>query len=207
MEIINISLVCDGSSDKCLEQIVYPLIDLHFPHLTCRIVAAGEVIPATEPLARRLVKTWELYQPHIILCHRDAEREQWSMRHAEIVTASEKLSVPTIPIVPVRMLESWLLLDVQAIRAAANNRNGTVALNLPRPREIEGLPDPKEILFDILRRASDLPPQRLRRFREHEARSRVAGFIADVTVMRILPAFAEFEASFCKAMTSVGNQT
>lgn len=206
MEIINISLVCDGSSDKCLEQIVYPLIDLHFPYLTCRIVPAGEVIPATEPLARRLLRTVELYRPHLILCHRDAEREQWSTRQAEIVTASESLSVPTIPIVPVRMLESWLLLDVQAIRAAANNRNGTVELNLPRPREIEGLPDPKEVLFDILRRATNLPPQRLRRFREHEARSRIAGFIGDVTVLRTLPAFVAFESSFCEAMTSVGSQ-
>ena len=203
MEIINIALVCDGSSDKCLEQIVYPLIDLHFPHLSCRVVAASEVIPARESLNNRLAKTLELYAPHMILCHRDSEREQWSMRCAEIVSASANILVPTVPIVPVRMLESWLLLDDQAIRRAANNRNGTASLSLPKAHEIEGLPDPKAVLFEALRRASNLPPHRLRRFREHEARSRVASFINDVTTLRRLPAFVQFETNFCSAITSI----
>jgi len=49
------------------------------------------------------------------------------------------------------MIESWLLTDEDAIRCAADNRNGTANLNLPVHNRIEKLNNPKEVLFLALK--------------------------------------------------------
>lgn len=205
MSIINMTLVCDGSSDICLQDVIQWLMDTNFPDIAFRIVPAKEVIPARDPLHHRLSRAYELYQPDLILCHRDAEAVTLEDRVAEIANASELLDapVPIVPLVPVRMLESWLLVDEPAIRCAANNRNGTTPLQLPTPDRIERLPDPKAKLFDLLKIACDLPPQRLRRFNVEQSRSRVTGFMQSFEPLRQQQGFQRFEQSFIDAVGSL----
>lgn len=73
--------------------------------------------------------------------------------------------MPFVPVVPIRMTEAWLLIDEQAIRTASNNPNGIKTLDIPRINRLEHLPDHKNVLFEKIKMASELPSGRLRKFK------------------------------------------
>jgi hypothetical protein len=91
------------------------------------------------------------------------------------------------------MQEAWLLIDQHAIRRAAGNPAGHIALDMPALNRIEALPDPKATLFRLLRLASDLAGRRLHRLNLASLRYRVAELIVDFSPLRNLPAFAALE--------------
>ena len=197
------AIVCDGTSDLCLQNMVEWITDNTFPEQAFRIFHAREVIPAHGSLHDRLEKTYAAYEPDIIICHRDAESMLLVDRVAEISAAHQtaKLPISVIAAVPVRMIESWLLIDEGAIRCAADNRNGTSDLNLPSHKKIEALKNPKEVLFSSLKAACGLPPQRLKKFNENRARSRIASFVETFEPLRSLESFQLFELQLVDAVT------
>jgi hypothetical protein len=135
----------------------------------------------------------------VLFVHRDAEKETLATRQAQIdawVTAAIKKPPPYVRVVPVRMTEAWLLLSEEAIREAAGNPNGSAKLSLPAINRLEALPDPKEVLLDLLRQATGNTGRRLKSFNARQAihiladRQQEYGFQA----LRALPAFAALEA-------------
>ena len=102
------------------------------------------------------------------------------------------------------MQEAWLLFDEVAIRYAANNRFGTIPLQLPPLSAIESRPDPKQDLYELLRRASGLGSRRLRRFSESRAAQRVSELTDDFSPLRLVPAFAALEANIKDTVASWG---
>ncbi|HET9897908.1 MAG TPA: hypothetical protein VFQ44_23510 [Streptosporangiaceae bacterium] len=74
--------------------------------------------------------------------------------------------VPCVPVVPIRMTEAWLLLDEAAIRRVSGNPNSNVPLNLPRARDVETVPDPKEVLAHALATALGFSGRRLEKLRK-----------------------------------------
>ena len=202
MAVISISIICDGTSDLCMEDLTKAIIDSSFPDKTFRITSAREVIPARGPLQQRLAIAYKNYEPNIIVCHRDAEGMSLADRTNEVGKARHAagITIPVVPAIPLRMIESWLLTESNAIRRAADNCNGSIELNLPRHKSIESIPDPKEALFLALRTASNLPPQRLKRFNEHRARSRIVSFMDDFSGLRTLSSFQQFEKLLTQAI-------
>ncbi len=198
-----IALVCDGTSDLCLLELITWLMDEHYPEIAFITVAAREVVPARGSLQTRLYKAAALHAPTMILCHRDAEGMALNQRVQEINTASAGVGVPIVPVVPVRMLEAWLLLDETAIRRAADNGQGTTPLNLPSVAQLESKADPKEILLDALKTASELSARRKRSFNQHRARSMVLAHMEDFSILRGLDAFRAFEERFCGTVDSL----
>lgn len=97
---------------------------------------------------------------HVVFVHRDADRAGRDARAAEISRAAMSVTWAAgdeprvVPVIPVTMTEAWLLLEETAIRAICGNPRGTEALNLPKLHEIEGIADPKTLLFDALRKAA-----------------------------------------------------
>jgi len=87
------------------------------------------------------------------------------------------------------MTEAWLLIDESAIREASGNPNGRTPLALPRTRDLEKLPDPKELLYELLRQASELSGRRLAKFKPDECVHRLAELIDDFSPLCGLPAF------------------
>jgi hypothetical protein len=99
------------------------------------------------------------------------------------------------------MTEAWLLIDETAIKRAAGNRNYKENLSLPNINSLEANTQPKEILQEILRKASGLKGRRLKNFNANQATQLVAENIKDYSKLRSLAAFKEFEFT-CK--TKVG---
>lgn len=202
MKELRYTLLTEGSSDRAL-----------LPLLTWLLREHGVILPIQPEWAdlRRLPKPpkelserikWsiELYPCDLLFVHRDAETAPLVSRIEEIHKALELLADTihwnrdlTVCVIPIRMQEAWLLLDETAIRAAAGNPNGCQPLELPSVKDLEQLPNPKVILFDLLRQASELHGRRLRSFRVSERVQRVAEFINDFTPLRTLSAFVALE--------------
>lgn len=102
----------------------------------------------------------------LVIVHRDAEAQTHADRAAEVRAGIEAVrpNLPSIPVVPIRMTEAWLLVDEAEIRRIAGRPTGVDALNLPAIRDIERVPDPKSVLRDALDIASGARGRRLRAF-------------------------------------------
>lgn len=100
------------------------------------------------------------------------------------------------------MMEAWLLLDESAIRRAAGNPAGRSPLRLPAAKNVEDVPDPKTLLYDCLRDATELPPRRLRNFNPGKAVHRVSAYMDNFEPLLQLPAFRAFYERLTAAMAA-----
>jgi len=126
----------------------------------------------------------------LIFVHRDAEGETLAERLREFDDVSDQR---VIPVIPVRMSESWLLIDGSAIAAAADRPFAMVTT--PAVTTLEGLFDPKSRLEDLLVGATGgLTGRSLKRFKQSlvDRRIDVSRRIEDYGLLDQLPAFQEF---------------
>jgi hypothetical protein len=202
MKELRYTLRSDGSSDRALIPILDWLLR-NYLSSDCAIQnqwadLRGIARPKANTLLEEIKLSVELYPCDLLFIHRDAEKEDRAVRVDEIGAVVSELTsvidVPTVCVIPVRMTEAWLLFDEIALRKAASNPNGKIALQLPKLKQIECDPDPKKVLHNLLRQASELSPGRLRKFSVHDRVHRVAELIDDFSALRVLPAFTSLES-------------
>ncbi len=200
MDELRYTLIADGPSDRAL-----------LPILTWVLRQKGDVkrvqpewadlrrLPQPpKSLHERILSAIDLFPSDLLFVHRDAEREEPETRYGEIRDALQEAAkrgfqLPTVCVVPIRMTEAWLLFDEPAIRLAAGNPNGKNPLKIPDLSVVEQIPDPKNILFEILRKASGLRGRRLKGFNTAECRIRITELISDFSPLRQLSAFQRLE--------------
>ena len=187
------TLLGDGSSDESLQPIItWTLVKLlpSGSHLEPGFVSHTD-------LGERLRRAQQEFPSDLFFVHRDAEKERAEQRLSEIEKATATISQlpPTVPIIPVRMTEAWLLIDEGAIRMAADNPNGRRVLSLPGIAKLEALPDPKDVLDQCLMTANDSQGRRHHKFKRSLPfrRRRVSQLIRDFRPLRSLSAFRRFE--------------
>ena len=200
MKSLSYTLLSDGSSDRAL-----------IPHLTWLLKENGVEIPIDSQwaelrllknipkgLTEKIEKSIELYPCDLLFIHRDAERENPNNRRQEIAEAltklNNKLEFPiSVCVIPIKMLEAWLLFDESAIRRASGNPYGKSTINLPKLGKIENIPDPKEILYNLLRKSSERTGRKLRQFNVQHSAGQVSQFIEDFSLLRKLSGFQKLE--------------
>ncbi len=194
------TLLPDGTSDRML----LPIIDWELRKLGAVYESQVALLPIA-PVEERLPKVQELYPCDLLIVHRDAERESLDSRKQEITTAFQRLglSQPSACLIPVRMSEAWLLIDESALRRAAGNPNGRVKLNLPPLKKLEAIPDPKALLIDLLRSASELKGRHLKKFQPLVSIHRLSRLIEDFSLLNSLPAYIEFQSQLKTAVEKV----
>ncbi len=214
METLRYTLICDGSSDRCLRAIIdWTLYQLPATSSFSIERSVADLRILRKPpslLADRMRQALILYPCDIAFIHRDAENEPMHQRIAEIASAALESQVgPHVPVVPVRMTEAWLLINKSAIRRAAANPNGRMSLVMPQLNRLEDLPDPKTVLYSLLAEASGKAGRRLAQFnRDINGRvQRVAELISDFSLLRHLRAFRAFEESTSNAVATLAAQT
>ena len=193
---LRFTLVADGSSDVALLPILVWLLREHFGRIPIQPEFADlrRLQKPPHRLFERIAKGVELYPCDLLFVHRDAERESIEKRADEIRRALKRCAIDTMPavcVVPVRMQEAWLLIDKSALRIAAGNPQGRQPLSLPDAKKLEELPDPKQILHDLLCQASGLRGRRKKRYIRDLGQHvhRVAEQIDDFSLLRELTAF------------------
>ncbi len=95
------------------------------------------------------------------------------------------------------------MLDEDVIRQASGNPRGRSPLSIPKLKDLEKLPDPKDKLFSLLKTASELQGRRLRNLNVHRMVHRVSELIDDFSPLKNLPAFSEFEKQLVGALKSL----
>ena len=197
---INYTLLSDGSSDKAL----MPIIEWTLLQLDSTLLIQGIRADLTslkhppKSLTNRINVALRLYPCDLLFIHRDSEKESLANRSDEIDKAVDESDFDpkkqiAIPVIPVRMMEAWLLIDEQAIRIAAGNPNSRHRPVLPNPKTLESLPDPKSVLQDHLRQASGLKGRQLDRFNVGKAVHLVAQNVLDFSILKQLSAYQNFE--------------
>lgn len=164
-------LVCDGSADQYLVQ-----------HIRRLLIELGDGSPDGDAWyhGRRLsdrIRSGLEYSSSVdcLFIHRDAEHpSQVSNRRDEMVNALREAEYADlwVGIIPIRMTEAWLLLDESSIRRVSGSPNGTNELRVPRPRDVEGIVDPKSELNRMLTEASGARGRRRRRIQKELPRMR-----------------------------------
>ncbi len=196
MKTIRYTLLSDGSSDKMLMPILDWLLRQNSPEYAVESAWADLARLPRPPktLPDKVNATLVLYPCDILFIHRDAEKESYEKRHSQITEALKELETPpAIYVIPVRMQEAWLLIDETAIRRAAGNPNGRNQINLPPLKSVENLPDPKQILFDLIRESSGLKGARLKKLNHRKCAFLVSQYITDFSPLRSVSAFQALE--------------
>ena len=201
MKDLRITLLSDGSSDRVLLRHIGWLLEQHVrPDVAIQPYWADlrGITPKPKGLSDRIRTAINLFPCDILFVHRDAEGDSKKAdeRFGEIKNAAAPLDAsvpPIVPVVPIRMQEAWLLFDVDAIRRAAGNPKGAMQLDIPSLSQTERRADPKELLHDILRIASDTSGRKRRNFRVRRAVHRVGDLIKDFSPLRQLTAFKRLE--------------
>jgi hypothetical protein len=201
MKALRFTLVTDGPSDG---EMLIPILEwllrthcrgiginvVHADLLRCREVPKG--------LVRRIEFALEAYPCDCLFVHRDAERDPPGLRRQEIQKAVEflgdKMRIPHVCVVPIRMTEAWLLFDESAIRSASGNPNGKVQLTVPPVSSLEDKPDPKQSLHELLVIASEFSGQRRRSFDPKGRVRLVARSLDNFSPLRQLSAFRQLES-------------
>jgi hypothetical protein len=200
---MRLTLLSDGSTDQALLPLLRWLLQERSTTRFEQNWADLRNLPRPPSKLRERVRSAIDLQPcDLLVVHRDAEREPPEKRFEEIASATQGLSVPVVPVVPVRMTEVWFLFDEPAIRRAAGCPNGKMPLGLPPLKSVESLPDPKETLFEALRTASNLLGRRRKQFQPDVRR--VANLIEDFSALRSVPSFRALEKSLCSALLELG---
>ncbi len=209
MNELSLTLVGDGSSDCALVFVIKWLLNDRFPDLPNRVAFADlrrlPHPPTRKNVAGQVRAARQYYPCQLLIYHRDAEEnsvEAVEKRQREVLHQLEASVRPKVVcIVPVRMTETWLLIDEVAIKKAAGNRNYRSTLPLPSLRQLESLPNPKEFLHDLLLEASQTRGRRRKQFNLGHAVQLVADNIADFAPLRQLSAFRLFEGQLVEKIT------
>lgn len=202
MDELRYTLLSDGSANKALMPILTWILQQNLPHVAIQEEWADLRLlpnpPSRSRLDERIRLSYELYPCDLLFVHRDAENISPVQRFSEINQAVQQISSsielpPMVYVVPIRMMEAWLLFDVGAIKRAAGNPHGRQSLNIPSLRQLENLADPKAMLYEILCNASGLRGRRLESFNQRVALHRIPDYIEDFSQLRTLSAFSRLE--------------
>ncbi|MEU6628828.1 hypothetical protein ABZ905_11110 [Streptomyces parvus] len=201
--------LCEGSSDTGLrfhiEAIAADMgreILVTVPELDRLPNKPGHSVEDKLRAAQQLSDSGHAYD--LVVIHRDSDREPPDRRRTEIAEAVAAVSpgVAHVPVIPVRMLEAWLLLDQAAIREVAGNPNGRVPLNLPKPARVESVADPKAVLKQAIATASEERGRGLQKLQTRFSanRARLLQMLDREGPVRQLASWQSFANDLCDAL-------
>lgn len=192
------TLVTEGASD---DDMLIPILEWTFKELKGRRVRIRWADLRTGPqvgndLEAKVREALRRESCDILFVHRDEDGQGIAARWEEIdkaVAAAVQVQMH-VPVVPVRMSETWLLHDETMIRKAAGNSRGKVPLDLPPFKRIEQV-HAKDVLFDALVTASECRGRELKDFRKNLRATRcyLASLIEDWRPLRQLPGYQRLE--------------
>lgn len=174
---IHFILIGEGSSDlRLVDHIQNILLEEGFTEVSGEAPDLGMFPNPVGRTVRDKINTLLLHYQSIdaIFVHRDADNAGLAAREEEISAAIQGL-VPhekVVPIIPVKMLETWLLTDHEAIKRIAGNINYRGDLGIPGARQLESAHNTKQILMDALCVASQTQGVRREKFKKRFAEMR-----------------------------------
>ncbi|MFV8331968.1 hypothetical protein [Flavobacterium sp. GSP14] len=213
MEFIRYTLIADGSSDKALMNIIKWVLDNLFPEIPNKGTYGDfrmlQKPPRKDEVYKQIQCAVHYYPFDILFYHRDAESNSSVIIDERIAEIKGELDAEfnqkIVCVVPIKMMEAWLLIDEMAIKKAAGNKNYNNQVDLPPVNKLETLKEPKEILHELLKKVSGLKGRRLKNFNVHKAVHLVTEYTTDYELLRQLSAFNKFEEDLKIVVKSLMN--
>lgn len=205
---IHISYICEGSSDRSLlGHLEDVLVELGATEVSgdCPDFSRLNKPPKTLSEKIKAVVNSGMRKPDIICVHRDADKFEPEVRRTEIYKAAEGVCQEDIivPVVPVRAIEAWLLVDADRIKLAAGVSENYQFQNFPKIHQIENLPNPKKTLFDNLLDASGLIGRRRDKYDRFSARHYLLQSISSSMNLERLTSYRAMKSDMSRAFQFV----
>ena len=205
---MELALIAEGTSDKVLVPPIHWLcIDIS-PNQSYEIepIIFDNVTPKPD-LSAKIEIVLRQNRHQIILVHRDQDNMTRTDRIREIDSAVESAQkkydtvsqTRCVPVIPVRMTEAWFLIDEIAIKKAAGYPQNKAELDLPKPRQLEGIADAKELLYQKIKIASGHTGRKLKKVRPQQTIHILADTIEDYSPLNDLDAFKLLRQDLRKA--------
>lgn len=197
---ISFLLTGEGTSDLRLQShIENILIQEGFAEVHGEAPDLGMITPCVGLSVKEKLQALVKHFPRtdVIFVHRDADGVGCKAREKEIEDAVGDIFEVTrvVPIVPLRMLETWLLADANAIKKVAGNTDQRCRIEcLPAPRLLENVANTKDLLLDALCEASKTEGGKLKKFKKRFSEMR-ARLVSDLDIdgpVRDLPSYKSF---------------
>lgn len=207
---ISFLLTGEGTSDLMLQSHIETiLVDAGFTEVHGEAPDIGLICPNAGRSVRDKLGVLKKYYPDVdvIFFHRDADGVGVEARIGEIADGCAAVEHPatTIPVIPVRELETWLLADQSAINVTAGNTNLQFQITcIPGIRRLESVADPKRLLLDALCEASQAQGGKLAKFKKrfNDMRRRLAEGLDPLGPVRELPSYQEFRRNLAGYVAS-----
>jgi hypothetical protein len=200
MKVWTSALLADGTSDRALIPLISRSLQDLAPNLFFADIAVAD--GGNGSLRDRVIKCLDDYPCDLLFVHRDSESQNPELRLSEIETATENLAVKPVAVIPVKMTESWLIVDSAAIRRAVGNPIGIESLELPSLNRVERV-DAKKILDGALSVAAHKSARRRHKFRPESYRFRVAEELPDIKLIRQLASYSAFETRLSAVLNTL----
>ncbi|MGE3912224.1 MAG: hypothetical protein AB7K36_22880 [Chloroflexota bacterium] len=211
MALLRFTLLGEGTSDDALLFIIQKVLELpEFGLLPAvdfyPIFVSPKDLDRDLDLSGRMRAAIEVAPCDLLFVHQDADRRDGDPRAAGIRARAggrDREEPIVIPVVPVREMEAWLLLDESAICRAVGVRRPSEPLRLPQIHQVETISDPKQELERVLSRAIGGSARRRGRASDVSTR-RIAESLGNISQLRRLPAFQAFEADVRRVIEEQG---
>ncbi|MBN8653023.1 MAG: hypothetical protein J0L67_16445 [Cytophagales bacterium] len=206
---LRFTLIADGSSDSTLLTVIKWLLDDVYPTIAVQRSFADfrhlPKPPQAGDIQARIDCASQYYPFDILIYHRDAESRDKGivLQRKNEILANLVDSEIVVCVIPVEMMEAWLLISGEAIKKAAGNRGYNKDMKLPAIQAIEAVSNPKDLLHQILKQVSGLKGRRLNSFNVHQAVHLVAENISDFSSLRQLNSFRVFEKDLREAVDKI----
>ncbi len=205
-------LVCEGSSDAAL-----------IPHISRLVIQNGQTDPqgiawpGSRSLDQKILEGLVNFGScDLLLVHRDADSlvetassgPQKRANEIEVAVRDSGYSGPWVAIVPVRMTETWLLMDEEAIRQVSRRPHDNTPLGLPSPGQVESESDPKGCLEQALLTASGMSGRRLQKYKRDipHLRRRLLEELPQGGPLQQVPSWVRFRDNLLAALSALGTQ-
>ena len=193
------TLIADGRTDDALIPILKWLLrNLGINAPEPQLPILGNLRNPPKNLQDKIAIALDLFPCNILFIHRDAEADENPIEpRTKEIRKAEKLVQKSLPpivcVIPLKMIESWLLFHEDAKRKVLGNPNGRKHINFKKISEIEKITDHKARLEKMLSDAS-FPSRRGKRVTSPPNYCvRIAEEIDDFEPLRNLSAFQKLE--------------
>ena len=153
----------------------------------------------------------DAYGCHALIVHSDADdksserarKERIEPGFNQVLHSSEDVCKDLIPIIPVQMIEAWMLADHNALREAIGTNMSAQTLGLPaRPALVERDANPKHTLNEVVRKANAGRSRRHQKIDINAFHERLARDI-DLNILDLVTSYREFKRDLANTLAKL----
>ena len=213
MDVLVLALYAEGSVDThFLPPVIQRTSEMILAHYGLNLVDVPEILIIPKKQGKLdqciLEASYEAKHCHALLIHNDADnlgyskaRQQRFNPGFELVQQSrDERCRSLVPVIPVRMIEAWMLADCDVLRNVLGTNLSPQDLGLPaRATLVEAITHPKEVLNEIVRKLNAVRSRRRPAINLNTKYEALARQI-DLNKLLEVPAYKEFVNDLAKTL-------